>query len=214
MITINYTSDKKQCGDLIRESKFVDSTGYPYTACPCWVHKTDRTFIVTSPIDYTFSLSGDPVFGLDPDILQYEEKDLELDNPVLHLDVSHFLFWTHDPDVWLEAIDHPMTSLVNNLIVVSGWVQLSTWPVANGLGFVVVDKTKPVVIKKGDPLMRITFHSPDLNSKVRLNQIVDDGEIMDTYHTKRDEAVEDGTWKDRLFTKGKESKCPFARIIY
>ena len=26
--------------------------------------------------------------------------------------------------------------------------------------------------------------------------------------------VSNGTWKDRLFAKGKDSKCPFARIIY
>ncbi len=215
MIKINYISDSEPHGTLIRESKFVDSSGYPYTKCPCWGHKVDRTFVVPSPIDYTFSVGGDPVFGLDPNILQYNEEDLDLDNPVLHLDSPHFLFWTHDSNVWLEAIDHPMTSLVNNLIVVSGWVQLSTWPVMNGLGFVIVDKSKPVVIKKGDPLMRITFHSPDLNSKVELEQITENTEeILNTYHTKRDESVSNGTWKDRLFAKGKDSKCPFARIIY
>ena len=45
-------------------------------------------------------------------------------------------------EVWLELNDHPMTSLDNNMIVVPGWVQLSTWPSKASIGFQVVDKTK------------------------------------------------------------------------
>ena len=132
------------------------------------------------------------------------------------LATPHFLLWTHDDNVWLEANDHPMTSLDNNLIMVPGWVQLSTWPSKASIGFVVVDKDKPVIIKKGDPLCRLSFHSPDLNDTVNLNKIDDRGiidEMQEIYETKREEAMNNGTWKDRLFTKGK-SKCPFARIIY
>ena len=100
--------------------------------------------------------------------------------------------------------------------MVPGWVHLSTWPSKASIGFVVVDKDKPVTIRKGDPLCRLSFHSSDLNDEVNLNKIEDRGiidEIQEIYETKREEAMDNGTWKDRLFTKGK-SRCPFARIIY
>ena len=62
----------------------------------------------------------------------------------------------------------------------------------------------------------LSFHSPDLNAEVDLQRIEDHAiidEILEIYETKREEAMDNGEWKDRLFKKGK-SKCPFARIIY
>ena len=195
---------------IIRQSEFKDSSGMPYRRCPCFNHKNERTFIVSSPIDYEFRVD-EPI---DKNFLHYNQE--HLDTLVFHLTTPHFLFWTHDDNIWLEANDHPMTSLDNNLIMVPGWVQLSTWPSKASIGFVVVDKDKPVTIKKGDPLCRISFHSPDLNEEVDLEWIEDCAtieEIQEIYESKREEAMEDGSWKDRLFNKGK-SKCPFARIIY
>ena len=208
---INYLSQDSPDHNIIRESDFINSDGYPFSKCPCWGHKSNRTFIVTSPINYSFT-SDNP----DSEMLFWDDKHLNAPSPVFHMKLPHFLFWTHDSDVWLDVGDHPMTSLVNNLITVPGWLQLSTWPVKTSFSFVVVDKTKPVVLKKGDPIFRITFHSPDLNSNIDLNKIEEPfviDEILDLYEMKREESMNDGSWVNRLFTKGK-SKCPFARIIY
>tara|TARA_B100001250_G_scaffold232309_1_gene199462 strand:+ start:2774 stop:3397 length:624 start_codon:yes stop_codon:yes gene_type:complete len=205
---INYLSQEGH--SIIRQSEFKDSSGMPYRRCPCFNHKNERTFIVSSPIDYEFRVD-EPI---DKNFLHYNQE--HLDTLVFHLTTPHFLLWTHDDNIWLEANDHPMTSLDNNLIMVPGWVHLSTWPSKASIGFVVVDKDKPVTIRKGDPLCRLSFHSSDLNDEVNLNKIEDRGiidEIQEIYETKREEAMDNGTWKDRLFTKGK-SKCPFARIIY
>ena len=205
---INYLSQEGY--SIIRQSEFKDSSDMPYKRCPCFNHKNERTFIISSPIDYEFRVD-EPI---DNNFLHYNQE--HLDSLVFHLTTPHFLLWTHDDNIWLEANDHPMTSLVNNLIMVPAWVQLSTWPSKASIGFVVVDKDKPVIIKKGDPLCRLSFHSPDLNDEVNLNKIDDHviiDEIQDIYETKREEAMENGSWKDRLFKRGK-SKCPFARIIY
>ena len=205
---INYLSQEGY--SIIRQSEFKDSSDMPYKRCPCFNHKNERTFIISSPIDYEFRVD-EPI---DNNFLHYNQE--HLDSLVFHLTTPHFLLWTHDDNIWLEADDHPMTSLVNNLIMVPAWVHLSTWPSKASIGFVVVDKDKPVIIKKGDPLCRLSFHSPDLNDEVNLNKIDDHviiDEIQDIYETKREEAMENGSWKDRLFKRGK-SKCPFARIIY
>ena len=208
---INYLSQDSPDHNIIRQSDFINYKDYPFSKCPCWGHKSDRTFIVTSPIDFSFTIDNP-----DAKMLFWDDKHLNAPSPVFHMKTPHFLFWTHDDNIWLEANDHPMTSLDNNLIMVPGWVQLSTWPSKASIGFVVVDKDKPVIIKKGDPLCRISFHSPDLNEEVDLEWIEDRAtieEIQEIYESKREEAMEDGSWKDRLFNKGK-SKCPFARIIY
>tara|TARA_B100001250_G_scaffold178519_1_gene153416 strand:- start:171 stop:800 length:630 start_codon:yes stop_codon:yes gene_type:complete len=207
---INYLSQDSPDHSVVRQSELVDSSGMPYRRCPCFNHKNERTFVGVSPIDYTFRVDE----PLDTNMIYYNQE--HLDTLVFHLSTPHFLFWTHESDVWMEVNDHPMTSLVNNLIMVPGWVQLSTWPSKVSVGFMVVDKEKSVTIKKGDPLFRITFWSSDLNSEVDLNKIEDHDiieEIQEIYESKREEAMDNGTWKDKLFTKGK-SKCPFARIIY
>ena len=205
---INYLGQEDHT--IVKQSEFKDSSGMPYKRCPCFNHKNERTFIISSPIDLQFRVDQ----PIDRNFVIYNQE--HLDTLVFHLATPHFLLWTHDDNVWLAANDHPMTSLDNNLIMVPGWVQLSTWPSKASIGFVVVDKDKPVIIKKGDPLCRLSFHSPDLNDTVNLNKIDDRGiidEMQEIYETKREEAMNNGTWKDRLFTKGK-SKCPFARIIY
>ena len=125
---------------IIRQSEFKDSSGMPYRRCPCFNHKNERTFIVSSPIDYEFRVD-EPI---DKNFLHYNQE--HLDTLVFHLTTPHFLLWTHDDNIWLEANDHPMTSLDNNLIMVPGWVHLSTWPSKASIGFVVVDKDKPVTI--------------------------------------------------------------------
>ena len=207
---INYLSQDSPDAYIIKQSEFKDSSGMPYKRCPCFNHKNERTFIISSPIDYEFRVD-EPI---DTNFLHYNQE--HLDTLVFHLTTPHFLLWTSDNDVWLELNDHPMTSLDNNMIVVPGWVQLSTWPSKASIGFQVVDKTKPVKFKKGDPLCRLSFHSPDLDAEVDLQRIEDYAiidEILEIYETKREEAMDNGSWTDRLFKKGK-SKCPFARIIY
>ena len=49
---INYLSQEGH--SIIRQSEFKDSSGMPYRRCPCFNHKNERTFIVSSPIDYEF----------------------------------------------------------------------------------------------------------------------------------------------------------------
>ena len=208
---INYLSQDSPDHNIIRQSDFINYKDYPFSKCPCWGHKSDRTFIVTSPIDFSFTIDNP-----DAKMLFWDDKHLNAPSPVFHMKTPHFLFWTHDSDVWLDVGDHPMTSLVNNLITVPGWVQISTWPAKASFSFVVVDKTKPVVLKKGDPIFRVTFHSPDLDSGVDLEKVEEPfviDEIMELYEMKREQEMDNGTWINKLVTKGK-SKCPFARIIY
>ena len=134
---INYLSQDSPDDYIIKQSEFKDSSGMPYKRCPCFNHKNERTFIISSPIDYEFRVD-EPI---DANFLHYNQE--HLDTLVFHMTTPHFLLWTSDDNVWLEANDHPMTALDNNMVMIPGWVQLSTWPSKASIGFQVVDKTKP-----------------------------------------------------------------------
>ena len=66
--------------------------------------------------------------------------------------------------------DHPMTSYSNNFIAVGGWWNLSNWSRSISLGMTIVDETNPVVIKKGDPLFRISFYSNNMDDTFTLKE--------------------------------------------
>ena len=51
---INYLSQDSPDDYIIKQSEFKDSSGMPYKRCPCFNHKNERTFIISSPIDYEF----------------------------------------------------------------------------------------------------------------------------------------------------------------
>jgi hypothetical protein len=162
---------------LIKKEKFKPS----YSECPVWKHRNNRTFIVTSPIDVEFILhkntmdlwiNGECV--LDPwEYAMIQDNDLFLENPTLQFNFPNYFFWTEDRNIWFEYIDHPLTSLNNNFIAMGGWFNISNYSRATSLAARIVDKTKPLKIKKGDPLARIRFFSNDFNDGIRLKKVTD-----------------------------------------
>ena len=79
--------------------------------------------------------------------------------------------------------------------------------------FMKVDEDKPVVIKKGDPIFRLSFIYPDLNEEIILKEETDPEKIMkvdESYYEKQSTFREkDPLWKRRLFSKtNSKSKCP------
>ena len=109
-----------------------------------------------------------------------------------------------------------MTSYENNLIAVNGWFNLSNWTRVSSFAFTMVDESKPVTIKKGDPLHRISFIYPNLDDRVVLKQERDPkviSKIFESYSEKQDKFLdmkdEDQSWISRLFSKtNSKNKCP------
>jgi pSer/pThr/pTyr-binding forkhead associated (FHA) protein len=111
------------------------------------------------------------------------------------------LIWTEDENVWLEFNDHPMTSYSNNCIALNGWFNISNWPRPTNFAVTIVDINKPIVIKKGDPLFRLTFYSNDLNMGVILKKETDNNIIdkaWQKYLSNKEEAVKltSSTWNN------------------
>ena len=212
---INYVPFNLNEQVLIRESELIDQE-YVYAKCPVHVHKQNRVFVGLSPMDFSLRVNkntgGLPEIMCDyPEWIMWDEEHINSPTPVIQLNFPKFMFYTSEDDVWFDFYDHPMTSLKNNFIAVRGWFNLSNWSRISSLGMTIVDETKPVIIKKGDPLYRISFYPKNLDNIITMNEIKDPhkiGQLKQAYYDKTNAGWSDKSWK-KLFSKTNDtSKCP------
>ena len=211
--TIHYVSVFNKEDTLIPQSDLIDS-GYAQTKCPVHNHKQSRTFVVTSPIDFSLSIdrSNNKISCSRPELLEYDDEHINSPKPVFQLVFPKFLFYTEDDIIWFEFNDHPMTALKNNFIAISGWFNLSNWSRASSTAITLVDEKRCVIIEKGDPLFRVSFYPPNLDDSIVLKKETNT-EVVNQWveaHSK----ITEQDWRPRLFSKTKtESKCPFSFLF-
>ena len=211
--TIHYVSVFNKGDTLIPQSDLIDLE-YAQTKCPVHNHKQSRTFVVTSPIDFSLSIdrSNNKISCSRPELLEYDDEHINSPKPVFQLVFPKFLFYTEDDNVWFEFNDHPMTALKNNFIAISGWFNLSNWSRASSTAITLVDEKRCVIIEKGDPLFRVSFYPPNLDDSIVLKKETNT-EVVNQWveaHSK----ITEQDWRPRLFSKTKtESKCPFSFLF-
>tara|TARA_B100001778_G_scaffold212292_1_gene175827 strand:+ start:87 stop:785 length:699 start_codon:yes stop_codon:yes gene_type:complete len=195
---------------------------YVHSQCPVVHHKNNRMFVAHSPVNFEAKVNrtpeGNKVTTNREDLLEYHDNYFTAPHPVLQLKSPMFLFYTEENNVWFEFDAHPMTSLTNNFIAVGGWFNLSNWSRASSLAMTVVDETKPVVIKKGDPVCKIRFYPTDnLDNGVVLREQRDPKlieKIKSVYAKKQQNGWSDKNWKGKIFSRTeKESKCPVSFLF-
>ena len=195
---------------------------YVHSKCPVVHHKNNRVFVAHSPVNFEAKVDrnseGNFVTTNREDLLQFDENYFTAPKPVLQLKSPMFMFYTEEDNVWFEFDAHPMTSLSNNFIAVGGWFNLSNWSRASSLAMTVVDETKPVIIKKGDPVCKIRFYPTDnLDDGIVLREQRDPKlieKIKSVYAKKQRKGWEDKNWKGKIFSKTeKESKCPVSFLF-
>ena len=213
MPTIHYVSVFNKEDTLIPQSDLIDS-GYVQNKCPVYNHKQSRTFVATSPIDFTLSIdrSNNKISCSRPELLEYDDEHINSPKPVIQLVFPKFLFYTEDDNIWFEFNDHPMTALNNNFIAISGWFNLSNWSRTSSTAITLVDEKRYVIIKKGDPLFRVSFYPPNLDDSIILKKETNTEVIHQWVDAHSKKSEED--WRPRLFSKTKtESKCPFSFLF-
>ena len=213
MPTIHYVSVFNKEDTLIPQSDLIDS-GYAQTKCPVHNHKQSRTFVATSPIDFTLSIdrSNNKISCSRPELLEYDDDHINSPKPVFQLVFPKFLFYTEEDNIWFEFNDHPMTALNNNFIAISGWFNLSNWSRTSSTAITLVDEKRCVIIKKGDPLFRVSFYPPNLDDSIILKKETNTEVVRQWVDAHSKKSEED--WRHRLFSKTKtESKCPFSFLF-
>ena len=213
MPTIHYVSVFNKEDTLIPQSDLIDLK-YAQTKCPVHNHKQSRTFVATSPIDFSLSIdrSNNKISCSRPELLEYDDEHINSPKPVFQLVFPKFLFYTEDDNVWFEFNDHPMTALKNNFIAISGWFNLSNWSRASSTAITPVDEKRCVIIEKGDPLFRVSFYPPNLDDSIILKKETNT-EVVNQWVEAHEKKTEED-WRPRLFSKTKtESKCPFSFLF-
>ena len=218
--TIHYADVYKLGSKLVRTSDIIDK-GYIYQQCPAFTHKNQRTFVGYSPIEIVFSIERTPSGPLlsikDNSMIQFidiDDQHINSPMPVFQLYIPKFLFWTHDDDVWIEQNDHPMTSLNNNIVGVPAWFNLSNWSRTLSVAFTLVNERKPVIIRKGDPLFRISFYSNNLDDDIILKQEEYSEEYKQSVETDLYARRDVKGYKHKLFDQtNKVGKCPFSFLF-
>ena len=211
--TIHYVSVFNKEDTLIPQSDLIDLK-YAQTKCPVHNHKQSRTFVATSPIDFTLSIdrSNNKISCSRPELLEYDDEHIQSPKPVIQLVFPKFLFYTEDDNIWFEFNDHPMTALNNNFIAISGWFNLSNWSRTSSTAITLVDEKRCVIIKKGDPLFRVSFYPPNLDDSIILKKETNTEVVRQWVDAHSKKSEED--WRHRLFSKTKtESKCPFSFLF-
>ena len=213
MPTIHYVSVFNKEDTLIPQSDLID-LGYVQNKCPVYNHKQSRTFVATSPIDFSLSIdrSNNKISCSRPELLEYDDDHINSPKPVFQLVFPKFLFYTEDDNIWFEFNDHPMTALNNNFIAISGWFNLSNWSRTSSTAITLVDEKRCVIIKKGDPLFRVSFYPPNLDDSIILKKETNTEVVRQWVDAHSKKSEED--WRPRLFSKTKtESKCPFSFLF-
>ena len=197
---------------------------YVHSKCPVVHHKNNRIFVAHSPVDFEAKVDrtpeGNRVTTSRKDLLKLPINDdyFSASLPVLQLKSPMFMFYTEEDNVWFEFDAHPMTSLNNNFIAIGGWFNLSNWSRASSLAMTVVDETKPVIIKKGDPVCKIRFYPTDnLDDGIMLKEEKSPkmiAKIKEVYAKKQVAGWEDKNWKGKLFARTENvSKCPVSFLF-
>ena len=213
MPTIHYVSVFNKEDTLIPQSDLID-LGYVQNKCPVYNHKQSRTFVATSPIDFSLGIdrSNNKISCSRPELLEYDDDHINSPKPVFQLVFPKFLFYTEDDNIWFEFNDHPMTALNNNFIAISGWFNLSNWSRASSTAITLVNEKKSVIIEKGDPLFRVSFYPPNLDDSIILKKETNT-EVVNQWVEAHEKKTEED-WRPRLFSKTKtESKCPFSFLF-
>lgn len=185
-----------------------------YNKCPAWSHKAKRTFLIKAQVDLKLTVAKDKVFCEPKDL----EKNLDLTpgwnyNGGCTVQLGNeffYLFWTKEKNVWIHQQPYPPT-VQKNFSVVEGWYNGSAWNRPISFSFNVIDREKPIIIKRGDPLFAVSFYTKDLNRKVHLERtnITHDQyqNVFKRMAIRSFKSLQSVVYK-KMFETTEESKCP------
>ena len=150
-----------------------------YLTCPAFQDLYKNTFVIRSPIDLVITI--DKNRNVTTDRFGQEFYDASIVNrtasvgpndPMLVSCCLHLLF-VPDEDCTLEIMPANMhsTDLLQNTRVIPGKFNAYKWTRVVDFAFEIIDETKPIVLKRNDPLFYVRFETKN-NSKVNLEHKV------------------------------------------
>lgn len=151
-----------------------------YLKCPSFQNYYRNTFLIRSPVDLTIRIQNMPGGGKAIGIDEFDQKffdthihprfDQNSVNSMVSIDFL-YLFYSEE-SVILEQCSAAMeqTDFVKNTIQIPGEYDISKWVRAMGVAFEIIDDTKPLALKRGDPLFYVKFRTDKKVNLVRVDQ--------------------------------------------
>ena len=207
----------------IKNSKNIFSTENIFSSCPAWNHQNSRTFTVYASSNFHIQYDIESNQLHSNTLTQSEFDDCIGIGPLWNGDLctiqiiklfSNF-YWTNHKNIWISVLPHPLTSLNNNFYHCGAWFNISNWPRVINIGAIMVDKTKPIIIKRGDPLYNIKFHTDDQNDKfdliyTKLDEVEFKKSAKRNYFVQHRNHSEGFDYQKIIFeSKNNSGKCPF-----
>ena len=232
LLKINY---HQYCNVNINSPFSIDGVGfepelilntYPknlvYSECPSWKHKASRTFLIRSPVNIGLFVDVENEnisSNLDEwHFDQYISKTFEQEEwstserKTIQLSVPRFLFWTNHKNVWVEVRPHYRTAIDNNFIAINAWFNMSSWVRPVHCAFDIIDTSKNVTIRRGDPLMEVCFYSDNLDSGILLKKSEPPDDILKRIEQNATLKDHIKKFSNNLIFKQQKSKCPFHHL--
>lgn len=155
-----------------------------YKHCPAFSTYVDQTYVIRSFFDLELSFNNDEIqvthSSIEPNLLL--ERFLLTDNifpPIVHMNL--FCGFVSDESCMIEITGNHFSQdrLNNNIRVVPGTFDIYNWQRSLDFAFEWIDLSKPVVIKRGQPLIFIRFKTKNINEKFQIEKIEMDDYLME-----------------------------------
>lgn len=150
-----------------------------YTKCPAVSDYFDNVYIVRCPYDVTITYDADKDMYVADRLGQewYNEtfyprfpvfKDNKLVTACITLRINYL--FVADKDVEIESFDVPLLSnnLTRNIKLIPGTMNIHRWVRPVDFTFEVVDLTKPIELRRGDPMFAVRFRTKEKTVLKRL----------------------------------------------
>lgn len=140
-----------------------------YMKCPAFLRACQNSFLIRCPMDINITINSDRTVSTD----RYGQDFFELfigprsnqtheDNPYLMDTFPEYLFYAND-SVEMEMLDpiilHGRVS--QNVRVIPGKFDISKWIRPIQYAFEVIDSSRPLEFRAGDPLFMVRFKTKD-----------------------------------------------------
>jgi hypothetical protein len=212
---------------LLTNSRSKDTS---YLKCPAFQDYYKNCFLLRAPIDITINISnqldGSKYASIDKYTQEFFDEHIKIRYEKGHkypiLQISFFYVFYADESLTIEQLSPSMhkTEFQNNINVISGTYDISKWIRPVDFAFEVIDDTKPIVIKRGDPMYYLRFLTPNKISLTREKTSDDLSRVVNSCTTLKDYVPNNtleknygmGAWFINLFKAKmfkKKSKCPF-----
>lgn len=198
--------------------------------CPAFIGYLKNTFLIRSPIDFTLSVNSNTktVSGDRFDQRFFNEwvanRDTDFINPNKpFISVGPRLVFVADEDIIIESLPAMLhnNEFIQNTNIIPGSFNIHRWVRPIDVTFEVIDTSKPIIFRRGDPLMYVRFIDPK-GRKVELERIEQTQDLIKTMYgmtalktfvpmikLEKLYGMAHDWIKNRIWLPKKSKKCPF-----